>query len=542
MQITDKLQRVFHERSKKAATHARGQYRARAPVSFAVLSPLKVLVILGHPRGAASFCGALAERYLEGAQAVGCDVRMVDLAALDFDQNMSFATPRLQTMEPSLVAVRDDIEWAEHFVFVYPTWWGTYPALLKGFLDRILQPDWAFREISGGTGFEGLLSGRTAELITTMDTPALVQSLINKAPGRNAMARATLGFCGIEVTCHTRFGPVNRSTSAERDRWLENIEARARNLVRGPRPPVRRAWAAVKPWLTAFRLQFYPMTFLAYLIGAFLGSEDGAFDHLQFWTGYLFMFTLEAATVFSNDLFDFESDRRNRFWGPFSGGSRVLHLRALTQERLTTGVWLTLMLALLLAGAMIAMSGSPWLVGGLAIGLAILAIGYTVPPLKLSYRTLGEVDVGVTHSFFPILLGMALQGGSVARPEPWLIALPMCLSILPAIILSGVPDHDADRAVSKNTIAVRFGIRPAFAVSAIFAVVAATLAALLQFYLLPGIYGTVPTVLVLAHAVLLVRRLMTEYGEDAKPRRIDTTMVLALSYILWFCVLPLIAM
>lgn len=505
----------------------------------AASDPLKVLVVLGHPRGSDSLCGGLAERYRDGAQAAGCDVRGINLADLDFDQNVAFVSPRSQALESSLKAASEAITWAEHIVFVYPTWWGTYPALLKGFLDRILLPGWAFREISGGIGFEGLLSGRTAELITTMDTPALVQALINKAPGRHAMARATLGFCGIEVTRHTRYGAVNHSTQAARERWLEEAETLGRRLARGPRSRGRRAWRSVQPWLVALRLQFYPMTFLAYLIGALLVASPGGFNHLLFWLGYLFMFTLEAATVFSNDLFDFESDRRNRFWGPFNGGSRILHQGAMTQRRLWIGAALAFALAMLVAGGLIAVSSSPWLVAGLCAGLAVLAIGYTIPPLKLSYRTLGEVDVGITHSLMPILLGMALQGGSIAGPEPWLIAAPMCLSILPAIILSGVPDHDADKAVSKVTVVVRFGIRNAFSIAAVLVLAAAVSAILLQFVLLPGIYGVFPTVVIAAHAAVLVVRLVKERDKNAVPRRIDGTMVLALSFILWFCILPL---
>lgn len=525
--------------SQRHSARTNAQFVQYTSAALAASETLRVLVVLGHPRGAESLCGELAARYREGAQAAGCDVRNVNLADLKFEQNLSFASPRSQALEPDLKAVIEAIEWAEHIVFVYPTWWGTYPALLKGFLDRILLPDWAFREITGGIGFEGLLSGRTAELITTMDTPALVQALINKAPGRHAMARATLGFCGIEVTRHTRFGAVNHSTPDSRDQWLVDTEGLGRRLAHGPRSRGRRAWRSVQPWLTALRLQFYPMTFLAYLIGALLAANPSGFNHLLFWLGYLFMFTLEAATVFSNDLFDFESDRRNRFWGPFNGGSRILHQGAMSRRRLWIGAGFAFALAILAAGGLVALSSSPWLVAGICVALAVLAIGYTIPPLKLSYRTLGEVDVGITHSIMPILLGMALQGGSVAGPEPWLIAAPMGLSILPAIILSGVPDHDADRAVSKITIAVRFGIHNAFSIAAVLVLAAAVSAILLQFVLLPGIYGIVPTILIAAHAAVLVSRLMKERGRNAEPRRIDGTMVLALSFILWFCILPL---
>ena len=59
--------------------------------------------------------------------------------------------------------------------------------MLKSFFDRIFAACWAFEKISGGTGQAGLLSGRTAELITTMDTPAAVSRFLYRAPDRNAI-------------------------------------------------------------------------------------------------------------------------------------------------------------------------------------------------------------------------------------------------------------------------------------------------------------------------------------------------------------------
>ncbi len=466
-------------------------------------------------------------------------MRSIYLADLDFDPDLTEISPRTQSLEPALLEVRNAIEWAEHLVFVYPTWWGTYPALMKGFLDRILQPGWAFKEISAGIGYEGLLAGRTAELITTMDTPALVQALVNKAPGRNAMSRATLGFCGIEVTRHTRYGAVNQSTPEQREKWLLDAETLGLQVSRGVRSFGRRARKKVTSWLTALRLQFYPMTFFAYLIGTFLASQQSGFDPMMFWLGYLFVFALEAATVFSNDLIDYESDRRNRFWGPFTGGSRILHEGAISRKSLQTGAWIMFALALVTAVALIPLSNSPWRMAGLMGIFVILAIGYTIAPLKLSYRTLGELDVGITHSFLPVLFGFTLQMGSIEAHEPWLISLPLFLSILPAIILSGVPDYNADQAVSKITVAVRYGIRHAFAIAAFFSVAAAVAAVALEFALLPGLYGRLPVVLIVVHASLLVRRFSMEMTKGPEARRIDGTIILALSFILWFCIIPL---
>jgi 1,4-dihydroxy-2-naphthoate octaprenyltransferase len=353
------------------------------------------------------------------------------------------------------------------------------------------------------------------------------------------MARATLGFCDIKFTRHSRFGPVNTSSSDARASWLATATSLGRSLSRGPFSAGQRFWQQLSPWLSALRLQFYPMTFCAYWMGALLATQSSAFDLPRFWLGYLLLFCLEAATVFANDIEDQETDRENRFWGPFNGGSRVLQDKLLSPARLKRGMSAMLVLTLTIA-VVVTMSGSPpVLLGSFLAVSAVLTLGYTLPPLRLSYRTLGELDVGLTHSFLAVVFGYMLQGGSVSDMSPWFLATPLFFSILPAITLSGVPDRDADQAAGKRTIAVVFGIHQAFSLAAIAAVAAAVTMIVIDRVILPGTFGTVISLLASAHAGLILRRLYTEIQQPPRARRIDRTMVIALSYILWFCIPPL---
>ncbi|HEX5796005.1 MAG TPA: NAD(P)H-dependent oxidoreductase, partial [Geminicoccaceae bacterium] len=439
---------------------------------------LKVLVVVGHPR-ADSLSQALAGAYGAGARRAGVEVRELDLAALEFDPNVRTREFGEQVVEHDLRRAQALIAWADHLVFVYPTWWGTMPALLKAFLDRALAPGFAFRE-SANPGYVPLLTGKTAELLTTMDTPRWVWRWIYGAPGDRAMARAILGFCGIEVARIARIGPVNRSTLGQRRAWLAAAEARGAALRVGPLPRGRRARRKLSSWLRALRLQFYPMTWLAYLIGA-LVAGTGGFDCAAFGLGLLCLFFIEVATVLANEHYDFETDRRNQNHGPFTGGSRVLVTGALSFAEVRGGIAAALVLALLSALWLVAGSAAPAAVVLPLLGvIAVLALGYTVPPLKLSYRGLGELDVGITHSLGAILAGFVFQGGAWTAAEPWLLSLPLCLAVLPGITLSGVPDHDADRAVGKRTIVVRAGLRGAYAIAALCTVLAAVAALALQ--------------------------------------------------------------
>lgn len=500
---------------------------------------MNVLIVLGHPR-TESLCGALADAYGEGAQEAGAEVRRLDLARLNFDPDVHTVSPNQQGFEDDIRKARELIVWAEHLVFVYPTWWGTMPALLKGFLDRVLTPDFAFRTCEGGTGYQGLLTGRSAQLITTMDTPPLIHRLVYRQPGRNAMARATLGFCGINPVRSLVCGPVKDATAQRRQTWLERARRQG-----------RRAWERLSPaeqlrqkagaWLKSIRLQFYFMAWVAYAAGALAASPvDGVFGNPLFWLGYLCLFLLEVATVLINEMVDFPSDRSNRFFSTFTGGSRVLVDGLLSPRELKTGIVAALAGFVAVSALLLSMTpASPTAVAVVLVLGVILAVGYTAPPLKLCYRGLGELDVAVTHSLGVILCGYVFLGGAWNDPLPWFLSVPLLLAILPSITLSGIPDLEADAAAAKRTLAVRLGQRGALMFSLIFTLLAAGAAVIWQVMnLADGAFAGSAYVIV-PHAALVGWLLFKRMRSGKPPGRIDGLMAASLTYVLWFGLFPL---
>ena len=503
---------------------------------------MRCLLILAHPRRD-SLCGALFDAYAKGAREAGVECRELILSEMHFDPDVHAVTPELQPLEPDLQRAQRDIQWAEHLVFVYPTWWGTFPARLKGFLDRVLTPGFAFRHVTHDR-WDKLLSGRTADLITTMDTPPLIYRFIYRAPGQQALARATLGYCGIRSARIETFGPVVAAAADQRQQWLDRARAIGSRLSAGALSTAQRRTQRVAAWVAALRLQFYPMTWIAYTVGALLAAAGVPLAMTPYLLGYLALFLLEAATVFLNDWFDFDSDRINRFGGPFTGGSRVLVDGRLDRAAMRKGIGLSMAgatgaLAVLVAVAPAASAGTTVAIYAI---FALLALAYTAPPLKLSHRGFGEVDVALTHSAGAIMAGYVVQGGNWSDTSPWLLALPLGLAVLPSILLAGCPDRAADQAVGKHTLVVILGPRAAIRLAMAACLAAPASAALLAL--------TRPDMSALlgwsaagaaVHAIWL-GRCLHRLANGKLPDRIDGPIVLALTFILWFCVPPLIVL
>ncbi|MFY0989498.1 NAD(P)H-dependent oxidoreductase [Halomonas sp. C05BenzN] len=503
-------------------------------------SPIRVLVILGHPRSD-SLCGGLADAFCEGARAAGVQLRRVNLATLEFDPHVRTPSPNDQPLEDDLRLAQEFVAWADHLVFVYPTWWGGAPALLKGFLDRIMAPGFAFRTCEGGIGYQGLLAGRSAQLITTMDTPPLIHRLLYREPGRNALARATLGFCGIRPVRSLVFGSVKDASSTQRQAWLARARHQGRQLARGRITPAERLGHKAGAWLRALRLQFYPMTWVAYAVGGLAAAPTGGvFGNPVFWLGYLCLFLLEVATVLINEVVDLGTDRANRFYSTFTGGSRVLVEGRLGLGEVKAGILVALLGLVGGTAWLLAVTpGSPLAVSAVLGVLAVLAIGYTAPPLMLSYRGLGELDVAVTHSIGVMLCGFVFLGGAPGDPLPWLLSLPLLLGILPSITLSGIPDLEADAGAGKRTLAVRLGRRGALRVAFVATLLAAACALAWQVTgLAGGAYGGIAWVVV-PHGAWLAWLLARHLRDDRPPGRIDGLMGASLGYVLWFGLWPL---
>jgi NAD(P)H dehydrogenase (quinone) len=183
----------------------------------------KILIINGHP-DRESFNFALAESYKKGAIASGADVKEINIRDLNFNPNLQYGYRKRTELEPDLLDAQEKIKWAEHLVWIYPVWWGSVPAIMKGFIDRVFLPGFAFQKRENSVWWDKLLTNKTARIISTLDQPAWYYWLVYKRPSHNAMKKLTLHFCGISPVYTTTIGPIRLSKEKYRIKHLLKVE------------------------------------------------------------------------------------------------------------------------------------------------------------------------------------------------------------------------------------------------------------------------------------------------------------------------------
>jgi NAD(P)H dehydrogenase (quinone) len=182
----------------------------------------KVLIINGHP-DKESFNFALANAYKQGAIEAGAKVKEIIVRELTFNSNLQYGYRQRTELEPDLIDAQNKIKWAEHLVIIYPVWWGSLPAILKGFFDRVFLPGFAFKKRENSVWWDKLLKHKSARIICTMDQPVWYYWLVYKQPSTNALKKLTLQFCGIKPVSTTSFGPIRLSKDSYRQKCLHKV-------------------------------------------------------------------------------------------------------------------------------------------------------------------------------------------------------------------------------------------------------------------------------------------------------------------------------
>ena len=181
----------------------------------------KILVINGHPVES-SYGSALADAYYNAAKAANFNVSLISIGEMAFDPNLKFGYSKRSELEPDLKNAVDLMKEADHIVWLFPIWWQSTPALLKGFIDRTFLPGIAY-DMRKGKLPKKLFKGKTSRLIVTSDTPRWYNKIYLKDPAVNQFKKGTLYFTGIKPVKLTYISPIKNSSDQFRKKWIKNV-------------------------------------------------------------------------------------------------------------------------------------------------------------------------------------------------------------------------------------------------------------------------------------------------------------------------------
>jgi len=184
----------------------------------------KIAVIVGHPQRD-SYCEALGGAYARRAQEGGHDARLFVLGKMNFDPILREGYRRPQPLEADLSIARDAFLACDHVVFVFPLWCGDMPAIMKGFIERLIQPDLLAINESGPGADWKVFKGKSARVIMTMGMPGWFYRFYYGAHALKLLRRNILHMTGIRPVRSTIYGMIASVSDDTRKEWLREVEA-----------------------------------------------------------------------------------------------------------------------------------------------------------------------------------------------------------------------------------------------------------------------------------------------------------------------------
>jgi putative NADPH-quinone reductase len=155
-----------------------------------------------------------------------------------------------QVSDPLLARYQSQLQEADRLAVVHPNWWGKPPAMLSGWLDRVLAPDVAYKLDAGPAGMPAPMLDLAALVVTTGDTDHAREAEEFRDPLASIWERCVLPYVGAQHSARLHISPVNAMTYAQRTAAMDEVAASTTILVRNPDKLTSRSVEAGQPLVT----------------------------------------------------------------------------------------------------------------------------------------------------------------------------------------------------------------------------------------------------------------------------------------------------
>jgi len=198
---------------------------------------MKVIIVFNHPYEG-SYCNAILKAVTAGLQKGGHEVSLIHLDKDHFDPVMRAADlmgfKEGKPCDPRVLNYCERINDAEHLILIFPIWWELMPAIMKGFIDKVIFPGSAYDYDNSGRFPKMIkrwknLNGIT--LITTMNTPSIAYRMLFGNAIKKAVFNGTFGKLGFKNRKWISFNMVKFVSARKRERWLNKLERRFEALI-----------------------------------------------------------------------------------------------------------------------------------------------------------------------------------------------------------------------------------------------------------------------------------------------------------------------
>ena len=195
---------------------------------------MKTLIVYYHPYEG-SYCNAIMESVRSGLKRGSHPCKVLDLGADGFDpvmrakDLMAFGQAgrgddiTTTDVDPIVLRYKKKLEWAERIVMIFPIWWMTMPAMVKGFIDKVIFPGVAY-DMEGGRLKSRLKNLRLVTVISTMNTPAGIYRDMFGNSLEGSLIKGTFNQIGIHDVEWISLNMVKQSGQEVRKMWLEELE------------------------------------------------------------------------------------------------------------------------------------------------------------------------------------------------------------------------------------------------------------------------------------------------------------------------------